>query len=150
MNIQTCPRSLGRNVMELTWTSPERVDRSKVNCSWESVSLQPLVCVASEQTTGVAHSNKWTHPCRFSICGEPWTKTWRSVLCSTVTVHLLLFASLKVLTDQLQSSLAGEYDGWGVVLCRVRRTLGGAEVSDGHFPCYTVDLGATGRPPNVL
>lgn len=58
----------------LTLTSPERVDKSKVNWSRESVSWQPLVCVVSEQTMKVAHSNRYTQPCLLSICGDPWSE----------------------------------------------------------------------------
>lgn len=43
---------------ELTVTSPVSADRLKVNWSCVSVSMQPLMWVASEQTNGVAHSNK--------------------------------------------------------------------------------------------
>lgn len=57
---------------------------------------------------------------------------------------------MKVLTDQLQASLAGKDDGGSVVLFRISRALGGAEVSDGHFPGCIIDLRPTGSPPNVL
>lgn len=55
-----------------------------------------------------------------------------------------------MLTDQLHASLAGKDDGRLVGLCRISCTLGGAEVSDGHFPCCGIDLRATGSPSNVL
>lgn len=57
---------------------------------------------------------------------------------------------IKVLTDQLQASLAGEDDGRRVVLCRISCALGGAEVRDGHFPSGDIDLRATGGASNVL
>lgn len=55
-----------------------------------------------------------------------------------------------MVTDQLQASLAGKDDGGSVVLFRISRTLGGAEVSDGHFPGCILDLRPAGSPPNVL
>lgn len=126
-------------LMELTWTSPDRVDRSNVNWSWESVSLQPSMCVESEQTMGVAHSNRYTQPCRLSIWGEPWRKILRSLLCSklkrrkmnpqrgAVTCRsLVIMKDTRVLTDQLQASLAGKDDGWIVGLCRICGALSGA------------------------
>lgn len=57
---------------------------------------------------------------------------------------------IKVLTDQLQASLASEDDGRLVVLCRISCALGGAEVRDGHFPRGDIDLRAAGGPSNVL
>lgn len=57
--------------VQRTCTSPDRVDRSKVYCSWESVRWQSLACVESEQTRGVAHWKTNTQPWRCSICGEP-------------------------------------------------------------------------------
>lgn len=65
-------------------------------------------------------------------------------------VSILIIKGMTVLTDQLQASLAGKDDGWSVVLCRISRTLCGAVVSDGHFPCCLIDLRAAGSSPNVL
>lgn len=51
---------------------------------------------------------------------------------------------------QLQASLAGEDDGRRVVLRRIGRTLGGAEIGYEHFSRCFVDVGAAGRPTNIL
>lgn len=62
----------------------------------------------------------------------------------------LILKDMKVLTDQLQASLAGEYDGGRVVLCRIGGAHGGAVVPDQHFSCCIIDLRAAGSSSNVL
>lgn len=53
-------------------------------------------------------------------------------------------------THQLQASLAGEDDGRRVVLRRIGCTLGGAEIGYEHFSRRFVDVGAAGRPTDIL
>lgn len=77
-----------------TWISPERGERSKVNCSCESVRVQPLVCVVSEQTRGVAHSNTYIHLCFLIIWGEPWGGQDRG-FNTTKTKHAQVFQDAK-------------------------------------------------------
>lgn len=110
------------------------------------MSWQPLVCVASEQTTGVAHSNRYTHPCSLSICGEPCSQEKRQLeRCSEERG-----SRRRGSAHQLQASLAGEDDGRGVVLRRIGCTLGGAGVAYEHFSRGFVDVGAAGRPTDIL
>lgn len=56
----------------------------------------------------------------------------------------------RVSAHQLQASLTGEDNGRRVVLRRIGCTLSRAEVTYEHFSRRFVDLGAAGRPTNIL